>query len=81
MYLLINVNLYVFKKSNDLYIYFVIKQKSKIDHNYYFFFPCLARAALTSDVKRVCEWKNLVENYWKLLKIISEPIKKIIEIQ
>ena len=52
MFILINVNLYLFKKSNDFYFYFVTQIKSKIDRNHYFFFSkastCLARAALTS---------------------------------
>ena len=55
MSLLINVNLYVFKKSNYLYLYFVIQIKFKTDPNYYIFFSmasmCLACAALTSDSK------------------------------
>ena len=38
MSVLINVNLYIFKKSNDLYLYFVIQIKSKIDLNHYSFF-------------------------------------------
>ena len=33
------------KKSNDLYLYFVIQIKSKIDPNHYFFFSWLARAS------------------------------------
>ena len=35
MSLLINVNLYIFLKSNDSYLCFVIHIKSKIDLNYY----------------------------------------------
>ena len=68
MSFLINVNLYVFKKSNDLYLYFVIQIKSKIDPNHcFFFFPmastCLARATLTSQQKNhISGQSNLINS-------------------
>ena len=71
MYLLININLYVFKKSNDLDLYFVIQTKSKIDPNNYFFFPMASTCCPDYYIKKQCaSIMNILVSHQPVFKLL-----------